>query len=106
MRYFVIGDPKGKIAIVFHDYVNNYVLCRSKKDSFRKAFDAVVNKTDSRFSKKDKMLVLEVFDVANYDWIDGVLDKVCSNDYWKIVDSGELVGSEQNIDSKISEILI
>lgn len=105
MRYFVISDSSEEVAVVFHDYINNYVLCRSKTDSFRKVFDVVARKTDSKFFKNDYMLVLEVFDVSNYDWIDGVLNKVCSSGHWNITDRGELIGSEENIDKKIAEIL-
>lgn len=105
MRFFVVKDPVENIAVVFHDHNMSYVLCRSKKDSFRNAFDAVSGRVSSRFKRVDGALVLEYFDVSNHDWIDDVLEKVCSSGYWKVSDQGTLVGSEENIDVKIQDFL-
>ena len=105
MRFFTIKDLKENIAVVFHDHNIGYVLCRSKKDSFRMVFDSMAKRVSSRFIPKDNVLILESFDVSNMDWIDIVLKEACSNDIWSIGDTGEIIGSEENIDLKISEIL-
>lgn len=102
MRFFVVQDrEEAPVAVVFHDHRDQVVYCRSLKASFLSSFDAVCAKHSLTFSKEDSgSSVLRLLDrgISDYNWISDVLSDLC-RDYWKIVDRGDLVHTENQIDA-------
>lgn len=110
MRFFVIstsGGNSGPVGVVFHDYVEGYVLCRSKKRSFYEAFNAVSSRIQSILVKtKDPDCVrIRSFGVNDYSWIDRVLFETCGS-YWKVDHEGKVSNSEDSIDGVVREYLL
>lgn len=115
MKYFVIKwkDPDpvvdkdfDNIAVVFHDYKIGTFHCRSKVESFLRAFDAVCQKSDIQLVKDEKSDILRAVykGPKGYNWIDPILDQLCG-DYWYVGDTGDIPNTEFNIDSTLEQFL-
>lgn len=109
MRYFVIatsGEKPENVGVVFHDYVGGYVLCRSRKLSFYRAFNAVSDRVKSILIKAsgEDCVRIRPFGVNDFGWIDRVLFETCGS-YWKIIEEGKTSNSESAIDGIVREYL-
>ena len=81
MRFFLIKLDDNPIAVVAHEYKDGGFYCRSNSESFRRAFDVVCKRTDTKYVKDDNQLRLYAYDSREQSWIDNVLDKTC-NEPW------------------------
>jgi len=105
VRYFVVTDPTElPVAVVFHDYRDQVLYCRSKKESFLRAFNAVCARSGIEFVKEDAVLRAVQHGPEDYDWMGLILDQVCE-DYWSVSDIGEVRHTEVSVDAVIQRYL-
>jgi hypothetical protein len=107
MRYFVIatlGDTPENVAVVFHDYVEGYVLCRSRKRSFYEAFNVVSSRIHSILVKTSGRVLIQPFGVKDFSWIERVLFETCGL-YWIVSHEGKVAGSEASVDEVVRRYL-
>lgn len=102
MNYFVISKNNKNIAILFHDYLNSNYFIKSKYESFRRSFNAVVFNGIYNFNKEHDSLTLSKCEVNSPLWSRLVLKKLCNKDsIWKIEKEGNVLTSTiEEISSK------
>lgn len=107
MRYFVIADVDGAVALVTHDYRSGSYVCRSKIESFASVFDACVERQATKFVRESKSLILEAYSAHDHDWIDRLLKAILAcNANWVIDFESESSGSDLTIDDLVEVHLI
>jgi len=97
VRYVVIEREAQPIAVLFHDYTDGSLACRSRKESFLQAFNAICSKLTVRFTAEDGVLRAVYTPPTDYGWLDQVVDRLCE-DFWEIGEGGDLRNYERNID--------
>lgn len=106
MRYFIVQEPDEKIiAVVLHDYRKATFICRSKTESFLRAFNHVCDITDTQFVRTDKGLAVQEYGARDYGWIDTVLSKLLGA-FWTLKEQGEMSPAEEGIDELASRYLL
>ena len=103
MKYFVITKNNKNVAVVFHDYLTQYYLVRSKSEAFRRSFNASVQGVSYSFSKTNDSLVPSRIGLDSPLWSNQVLLKACEK-FWqigKVANSGSQT-VEQIIDKYLS----
>ena len=107
LRYFVISDSDGPVALVTHDYRKGSYICRSKLESFAQVFDAQADKQATRFVREAKSLRLKEYSASESEWIDSLLESVLAcNTQWFIEHEGESSGSDLTVDDLVAEYLV
>lgn len=100
MRLFEVLDAGGRpVACVFADYRTGEAFCRTKSLSFLSAYDACAKRESVVFARDGGALVVKDFGPQNFDWIDRVLKKVCS-DFWSYTEREEFWG---DVDARVSK---
>lgn len=102
MRYFVLDDPHETVAVVFHDYLDRTVICRSVKESIRVAFDSVCERHKSKLEKDGNMLRTLPFSPGDYFWVDAVLRDM---PFWSVSKEGSINNTESGIDALVNKHL-
>jgi len=94
MRFFHVGSSRGSVALIYHSYLDGQYYCRTRSESFRKAFDAVCGRLLSRFTRENRNLYAYSFGPGDQGWVDAVLAEVC-NDEWSYeeLDARKVTGS-------------
>ena len=105
MRYFVVRHEEVPVAVVFHDYRDQTFQCRSRSESFLRAFNAVCSRAGVGFSREDNLLLAVQNGPEDYDWMEPLLDQVCI-DYWSVSDKGEIQSLESSVDAVIQQYLV
>jgi len=83
MKFFIITRDSKNIAVVFHDYLSQHYVIKSKSEAFRKSFIAAVSSVSYSFSKADDSLIPLRIGIDNPLWINSVLSKSCGK-FWQI----------------------
>lgn len=104
MRYYIVNDDSGAIALVAHEYHSGSVYCRSKKKSFNQSFNAMCNKNYYTTVKDNNSYRINLTDSRTYNWADNILRDLC-NGVWHISDSGEVLNVESEIDGLVSKYI-
>lgn len=104
MRYFVVLREEVPVAVVFHDYRDQTFHCRSRHESFLRAFNAVCSRSGVEFVREGDVLRAVQSGPEEYDWIESILDQACG-DYWSLSDTGEIQAGEAGIDTVIQKYL-
>jgi len=103
MRIFLVSSDNLPIALISHDYLRGLYCCRSKNESFRRAFDINVQPLH-KFVKSGNDTNMVSSEITDYDWIDPIIKKL-SNDKWffKELDLKENMSSfEELVDTHLS----
>jgi len=107
VRYFVIADTDGPIALVTHDYRRGLYICRSKLESFAQVFDAQADKQATKLVREAKSLRLKEYSASESEWIDDLLKTVLAcNANWFTEHEGESSGSDLTVDDLVNEYLV
>jgi len=104
LKFFVVQREEIPIAVVFHDYRDQTFQCRSLRESFLRAFNAVCSRAGVEFVREDNVLRAVQVGPEEYDWINLIIDQVCG-DYWSVSDTGEIQPTEASIDAVIQQYL-
>lgn len=105
MRYFVVQHEEVPVAVVFHDYREQTFQCRSRRESFLRAFNAVCSRSGVEFFREDDVLSAVQRGPEEYDWMGSILDQICG-DYWSVSDTGEIQSTEASVDAVIRQYLV
>lgn len=105
MRFFVVQHEEIPVAVVFHDYRDQTFQCRSRRESFLRAFNAVCSRSEIEFVRDEEILRAVVRGPEDYDWVEYILDQACG-DYWSVSDIGEIQPTEANVDAVIQRYLV
>lgn len=82
MRAFAVRNSAGlPVALVFHDYLSQVYYCRTRSESFRRAFDAVSVKSRVRLSKSGKNVKISEYGPTDYKWSEKMLRTLCGTSY-------------------------
>ena len=104
MRVFHVESPRGSAALVGHNYLDGRFYCRTRSESFRKAFNEVCAKTLTRFTREGRTLYAYSFGPGDHGWVDAVLSEVCRGDWvYAELDSKKVTGS---FDDLVEEYLL
>ena len=80
------------MAIVCHDYLTSYYICRSRSEAFSRVFYGVVRRdAPGKLTTKSDHVVFDNIDLSYPMWMDRILKKV-NGDYWSISNRGEIQG--------------
>jgi hypothetical protein len=103
VNYYVIKDKKDRsVAIVCHDYLTSYYLCRSRSEAFTRVFYGVARKNAlGKLVKKEDHVVFSKIDASYPMWMDRVLKGVIG-EYWSISNRGEIEG-EMDVDRLVKK---
>lgn len=102
MKYYVINDKKDRVvAIIGHDYLTAYFICRSRSEAFTRAFYGVTRKESfgKLVTKKDHVFFNKI-DPSYPLWMNSVLKSVCKQ-YWSISSEGEVPNCEAEVDDLV-----
>jgi hypothetical protein len=94
MQFFHVTAPQGSAALVYHSYLDGQCYCRTRSDSFRKAFDEVCARTLNRFVRENQTLYAYPFGPGDHGWAEAVLSEVCQGDWvYEELDPKTVTGS-------------
>lgn len=106
MRYFVIANDQGPIALVTHDYQRGSYICRPRLESFASVFEAQVEKLGVKYVRESHGLRAMPYTAQESEWIDDLLTNVLAcNDDWRIELEAESSGSNLTVDDLVAEHL-
>ena len=82
MRAFAVRSNAGKtVALVFHDYLSQVYYCRTRSESFRRAFDAVSVKSRVKLSKSGRNVKISEYGPGDYKWSENMLWTLCGTSF-------------------------
>ena len=109
MNFFKIAEGKEPVAVVFHDYLTGSCVCRSKKESFLKSFEAIQSVELLRIVKEPfeggLASRLVAIPVTDSDYAEAALN-MCLGGFWSIAGSGTCLNNEEDIDGVVGDFLV
>lgn len=104
MKFFIIKDSDKVVGIVFHDYINNNLFCRSKYESFIRSFNNSYSYYSNRLINKDGNVYITNNIKFTYKDSKLIVEKMCNNK-WSISVVDDVSFSNSVIDDVCSKYL-